>query len=71
MILVCPVCRGFDDRPDDLCGMCSDPGCYMPGDWCGHERLEQFNAGCDCTATCGVCGASLESPDDECWRCGK
>jgi hypothetical protein len=68
MILTCPDCAGFEDRPYDLCAMCSDPG--VAEEWCPHERFERFNQGCDCTATCHSCGASLESDEDECWSCG-
>lgn len=66
MILVCPDCKGSEDRPFDRCPMCSDPGCWS--EVCDHERLERFNADCDCTEACADCGAELDGTD--CSRCG-
>lgn len=68
MIYVCPDCKGFEDRPYDLCAMCSDPG--VAEEYCTHDRLEKYNEGCDCPGEpCPTCGAEMDTSGDGCWRC--
>lgn len=67
MIVTCPDCGGFDDRPGDLCGMCAETT-VGTGDTCLHTRYERFNAGCECPDACDQCGAERDA-DGCCWRC--
>jgi hypothetical protein len=68
VILTCPDCGGFDDRPDDLCGMCWETT-VGTAEVCLHTRLEKYNAGCECDGEqCPDCGAEMDA-DGCCWRC--
>lgn len=66
--VVCPDCRGIEDRWADLCGMCSDQG--VAEESCFHVVYERYHAECDCPIECHACGADLESEGDDCWSCG-
>ena len=66
-IVICPVCKGTEDRHEERCGMCSDPGVNEP--FCLHDRYEQFNAECECVEECERCGAEIGPYESSCWRC--